>query len=81
MISNKIALPCTVDLQHGELERHQTESKTYRARSGSASIKTTIPAWVAHCLDIEAKQILVWKIIFNKDKPNAALVYLKMENK
>lgn len=70
-----VDLLCRVDLHHGKLGRQGNISKTFQARRGSQSLKTTIPAWVKNCLGLERNNELTWIIIFNENKPNAVLVY------
>ena len=54
-------------------------SKTYRARKGSFSQKTTIPDWVTNLMGIRPGDEITWQMIFNEgeDTPNAVLVYKK----
>ena len=54
-------------------------SKTYLARKGSFSQKTTIPDWVTNLMGIRPRDEITWQMIFNEgeDTPNAVLVYKK----
>lgn len=64
-----------IDLLHdAKLERHKNESKLYRARKGSWSLKTTVPDWIVNCLDLEKGDTLEWKVLFREDKPHLVLV-------
>ena len=65
------------DLRDGPLSKHTETSKTYLARKGSYSQKTTIPDWVVNLLGIKPGDEIIWQIIFNEDedKPNAVLVH------
>ncbi len=65
------------DLRKGTLSKHSETSKTYRARRGSYSQKTTLPDWVANLLDIQPGDEIEWQIIFNEDLPNAVIVTKK----
>ncbi len=66
-----------VDLRKGTLSRHSENSKTYLARKGSYSQKTTIPDWVCNLIGIKPGDEITWQVIFNEDMPNAVLVYKK----
>lgn len=57
------------------MSRHSETSKTYLARKGSYSQKTTIPDWVVGLLDIRPGDELDWQIIFNEEMPNAVIVH------
>lgn len=65
------------DLLQGTLSKHSEASKTYRARRGSYSQKTTIPDWVVNLLDIRPGDEIIWQIVFNEDMPNAVVVHKK----
>jgi hypothetical protein len=65
------------DLRKGTLSQHSETSKTYLARKGSYSQKTTIPDWVVGLLDIKPGDEIVWQIVFNEDMPNAVVVHKK----
>ena len=65
------------DLRKGTLSKHSETSKTYLARRGSYSQKTTIPDWVVNLLDIRSGDEISWQIVFNDDMPNAVVVHKK----
>lgn len=69
-------------LRNGTISRHSETSKTYLARKGSFSQKTTIPDWVTNLLGIGPGDELTWQVIFNEgeETPNAVLVYKKEED-
>jgi hypothetical protein len=69
-------------LRTGTLSKHSETSKTYLARKGSYSQKTTVPDWVVNLLDIKPGDEITWQVIFNEEEetPNAVLVYKKEDS-
>ena len=62
------------DLRAGTLSKTTETSKTYLARKGSYSQKTTIPDWGVNLLGIKPGDEITWQIIFKEGKPNAVIV-------
>jgi len=65
-----------IDLRHGisKIEERPSESKVYRARRGSWSLKTTVPDWIVNCLNLEAGNTLEWRMVFRDEGPPLAVI-------